>query len=85
MKLAILSMVLAVAQILAEDTAPMRFAMGDGVVNGLAVGEYESSWQQCMVQEGAWVNGGVVAERATIIGPLLRHQRSLLRRPLLRL
>ena len=63
----------------AAESAPHTIAMGDGSVNGTTIGEYETTWQQCALQEGSWIDAGAVTERTVIIGSHLRHRQSTVR------
>ena len=50
--------------------------VGDGTVDGLAIGEYQFDWQQCLLQDGSWVDGGRITENATLVGERLRLTQS---------
>lgn len=53
---------------MASENTSIQIAMGDGQIDGRTVAAYDHSWSQCNLQDGKWVTGPSLRERATIIG-----------------
>lgn len=70
----LLALVLCQPALCAENDRTLRVVMGDGAVRGAVIGNHQASWRQCALQDGQWVEGGVVTETTTVIGNVLRHR-----------
>ncbi|SIN63180.1 hypothetical protein SAMN02745824_1193 [Parasphingorhabdus marina DSM 22363] len=56
---------------MASENTITPITMGDGQIDGRKITAYDHSWRQCNLQDGQWVAGPALRERATVIGDKL--------------
>lgn len=52
---------------LAAGAGPAGVAVGDGAIDGRRIQPYAFTWRQCAANEGQWVAGGSITERAETV------------------
>lgn len=56
------------------SNAQIEMTIGDGLIDGERVEPYSSSWRQCTLQDGEWLDMGTITEELVVIGPVIRHR-----------
>ena len=58
------------------SNAQIEMTIGDGRIDGERIQPYSSSWTQCALQDGDWLDMGTVTEELVVIGPVVRHRQT---------